>query len=118
MKEHGGVIVGLDGNWIGVARISLLESFDAAAGLLPDGHHGNQIGAELCHFAAGNPSDKVKPVGADVGNGAQLAAEFRVKTPVPVAGIKEPVLQKAAMDQFGPTDGALLNESASFLAER
>src|ERR1700719_3111585 len=118
MKQDRGVVVGLDRHGIRVRGIGFLESFDAAAWSLADWNHRYQIGAQLDHLAAGDPCNHVQPVRADVGNGAELAAEFRIEPPVPVSRVKQPILQKAAMNEFGLADGAFHNESASFLAKR
>src|SRR5260370_10506495 len=99
----------LNGYGIRISRSSILERCDAAGWFLPDGHHGHKIGAKLGYLAAGNPRNQVQPVSADIGNGTELAAKFRIEPPVPIAWIEQPVLQETAMHEFGLTDSAFLN---------
>jgi len=84
-------------------------TFRRGRGFLPDGHHGHKIGAKLGYLAAGNPRNQVQPVSADIGNGTELAAKFRIEPPVPIAWIEQPVLQETAMHEFGLTDSAFFN---------
>ena len=118
MQQHGAVVVGGDFHIIEFGGRSFLEAFYSAARLAPDGEHGREIGAYLGDFASGQPGDSVEHVGADIGDGAQLASQLRFQAPVPVGGIKKPILQEAAMHEARLADCAFGDQRASFLSQR
>src|SRR5262245_59810186 len=118
MHEDRGVVVGFDGYFVGGDILCGSEGFDMAAWLVAHGNDGGEVGAEFGDFFAGDPLDQVKPMSADVGNGAEYAAEFGFETPVPIGGICEPVLQKAAVDEADFADGAGIDQCLGLNAER
>ena len=101
-----------------VRPVRLLESFDASAGAFSHWNYGCEVGAKFGDLLAGDPSQQIEPVGADVGDHAHVAAEFGLQAPVPVRGIEQPVLQKAAVYQPRLADCALLYQCAGLMAER
>ena len=118
MEQDRRVVVRFDRYGVHIGGIGFLESFHTAARPLADRDDGDQISAKLRYLAAGNPGNQIQPMGADVGDGAELPTEFGVEAPIPISGVKQPVLQEAAMHKPGLADGAFFDEGASFLTKR
>jgi hypothetical protein len=117
VDEDGGVVVGRNRNFVGGDVFCGRERFDVAAGFMSNRNDGGEVGAKFGNLLAGDPLDEVEPMGADVGDGAEFAAEFGFEAPVPVGGIGEPVLQKTAVDQAGFADGARIDQRFGLNAE-
>ena len=67
---------------------------------------------------AGDELDQVQPVGADVGDGAQLAAFSAQQAPVVVGRVEQPVLHIAAVDRVDAAQHAAPDQRAHFPVER
>src|SRR5579862_4640465 len=118
MDQDRGVIVGLDGDFVGGDILGGGERFHVATRLVADRNHGGEIGAEFRDFFPGDPLNQIQPVRANVGDGAQLPAQLGLQTPVPVGGIREPVLQEAAMDEADFANGAGSDQRFGLNAQR
>ena len=77
-----------------------------------------QVRKHRFHLQAGDRRDQVHPVGADVGDGAQLAALLHQNAPVVVGVVVEPVLGVAAVDVVDFAHVAAAHHVAGFEVER
>ena len=118
MDEDGSVVVGRDLNFIECAFTGFGEGFDAATRFAAGVMDGGEIGANFRDAAAGDEHGEVHPVRTDVGDGAKLAAELGFEAPVPVGGIKQPILMKFSVNESRLADSAGCDERARFLAKR
>jgi hypothetical protein len=118
MNEDGGVVVGFDRDFVGGDILGGGEGLDVAARLVTHGNDRREVGAKFGDFLAGDPLNEIEPVRADVGDGAEFATEFGFEAPVPVGGIGEPVLQKAAVDEADLADGTGVDERFGLNAKR
>ena len=75
------------------------ERLDLAGRPAPLGDEGVQVGAHLDDALPADELDEIKPVRADVRDGAQLALACGIEAPVPVRVEEQPVLQVVAADQ-------------------
>src|SRR5215467_13697065 len=97
MQQHRRIIVVHDGYFVGSSGGSFLEGFNAAARAIAQGDDSREVGAKLHQPAPCDPHDQIKPVSTDVGNNAQLAAEFWFQAPIPIGREKQPILEEAPM---------------------
>ena len=94
------------------------ERLDGARRAAANRDRGGEIGQQLGHGQARDELHQIEPVGADVGDGPQLAALVRLEPPVPVRGEEEPVLEVAAVDVPDLADAAVREERPGLLALR
>jgi hypothetical protein len=79
---------------------------------------GEEIGEDLGDAASRDPAGQIEPVRADVGNGAQRAAQFGIEPPVPVGRLVQPVLDVGAVAVSDRADVAAPNALTRLVEER
>ena len=83
------------------------ECLDRSRRLAPSSDECRQVGHHRDDPLAGQEGREVHPVRADVGHGAQLAAQLGLEPPVPVRVEQQPVLEVVAGDEPDVAEPAL-----------